>query len=313
VPAAGARGRDPGVCPAGAARGRHPVLLPGSREDRPGTARQHAVGSRHHPSLPRPEAAIGVVLRPGDRVDEVLVSPVFLTGAKAEARELATTDRSLSVVASNLAVTESEFDDIATAFETGSADDIEGLRKDQLEAITPYLADRVTLAGLELGVAGLVYCLAAAGMNPAASCRGHPGPSAWSRIPVVLFAADRIHAELLVPLVRDSGAVSTSRNLVVSCWRSKASQLKARSTSRTLSFENCQLSMRHHYLTSTHLGTIGAATTGSPGRASTQRSPSIVATASLRSSRAGITRPETSSPFFGIGKPSADATSGSLS
>jgi dihydrofolate reductase len=46
-----------------------PVLLgdgirfssPGSREDRPGTARQHAVGSRHHPSLPRPQAAI---LRP---------------------------------------------------------------------------------------------------------------------------------------------------------------------------------------------------------------------------------------------------------
>jgi hypothetical protein len=124
--------------------------------------------------------------------------------SEAEARELATTDRSLSIVASNLAATESGFDDIATALETGSADDIEGLRKDQLDAITPYLADRVTLEGLELGVAGLVYCLAAAGMYPAASCRGHPGPSAWSRTPVVLFAADRIHAELLVPLVRDS-------------------------------------------------------------------------------------------------------------
>lgn len=124
--------------------------------------------------------------------------------SEAEARELATTDRSLSIVASNLAATESEFDDIATALESGSADDIEGLEKIQLEAITPYLADRVTLEGLELGVAGLVYCLAAAGMYPAASCRGHPGPSAWSRTPVVLFAADRIHAELLAPLVRDS-------------------------------------------------------------------------------------------------------------
>lgn len=125
--------------------------------------------------------------------------------SKAEARELATLDRSLSVVASNLAATELEFDDIATALETGSVDDIEGLRPDQLEALTPYLTDRVTLEGLELGVAGLVYCLTAAGMYPAASCRGHPGPSAWSRIPVVFLATDRARAERLVPLVRDSG------------------------------------------------------------------------------------------------------------
>jgi hypothetical protein len=124
--------------------------------------------------------------------------------SEEESRELATIDRSLSVVASNLAATELEFDDIATALETGSADDIEGLRPDQLGALTPYLTNRVTLGGLELGVAGLVYCLAAAGMYPAASCRGHPGSSAWSRIPVVFLATDRARAELLVPLVRDS-------------------------------------------------------------------------------------------------------------
>ncbi len=125
--------------------------------------------------------------------------------SEAEARQLTTIDRSLSIVASNLATTEFEFDDIATALETGSSEDIEGLRPDHLEALASYLNDGVTLEGLELGVAGLVYCLAAAGMYPAASCRGHPGPSAWSRIPVVLFATDRIRAELLVPLVRDSG------------------------------------------------------------------------------------------------------------
>ena len=125
--------------------------------------------------------------------------------SEVEARGLATLDRSLSVVAGNLAATESEFDDIATALETGSADDIEGLKPDQLKALNPYLTDRVTLEGLELGVAGLVYCLAAAGMYPAASCRGHPGPSAWSRIPVVFFATNRVRAELLGPLVRDSG------------------------------------------------------------------------------------------------------------
>jgi len=123
----------------------------------------------------------------------------------AEARRITGIDRSLSVVASSLTVTESEFDAIATALETGSADDIDGLSADQLEALTPYMTDIVTLENLELGVAGLVYCLAAAGMYPAASCRGHPGPSAWSRIPVVFIATDRTHAELLEPLVRDSG------------------------------------------------------------------------------------------------------------
>ena len=55
VPAAGTRGRDPGVCPAGPARRRHSLLLAlGPGPDRPGTARQHTVGSRHDPSVPRP-------------------------------------------------------------------------------------------------------------------------------------------------------------------------------------------------------------------------------------------------------------------
>jgi len=61
------------------------------------------------------------------------------------------------------------------------------------------------LEGLEAGVAGLVYALSAAGMYPAASCRGHPEPDSWSAIPVVMFAADRPHAEALQPLVESSG------------------------------------------------------------------------------------------------------------
>jgi len=130
--------------------------------------------------------------------------PIFNV-SEAEARRITSIDRSLSVVASSLAVTESEFDDIATALETGSAEDIAGLSTEQLESLAPYMTDIVTLENLELGVAGLVYCLAAAGMYPAASCRGHPGPSAWSRIPVVFFATDRVRAQLLEPLVRDSG------------------------------------------------------------------------------------------------------------
>jgi len=72
--------------------------------------------------------------------------PIFDV-SEAEARGITNLDRSLSAVAGNLASTEYEFDHIATALETGSADDIEGLAPDQLETISPYLTDRVTLEG----------------------------------------------------------------------------------------------------------------------------------------------------------------------
>ena len=59
--------------------------IPGSREDRPRTARQHAVGSRHHPPVPRPQAVIGVVL---DRVmPHPATSPGRLRGARTGAAQ----------------------------------------------------------------------------------------------------------------------------------------------------------------------------------------------------------------------------------
>jgi hypothetical protein len=61
------------------------------------------------------------------------------------------------------------------------------------------------LAAYFAGRSSLVYALSAAGMYPAASCRGHPEPDSWSAIPVVMFAADRAHAEALQPLVESSG------------------------------------------------------------------------------------------------------------
>src|SRR5580704_14202072 len=60
--------------------------------------------------------------------------PIFNV-SEAEAREITSIDRSFSVLASNLAATELEFDDIATAVETGSADDINGLSPYQLEEL----------------------------------------------------------------------------------------------------------------------------------------------------------------------------------
>ncbi|MGI9009456.1 MAG: dihydrofolate reductase family protein [Streptosporangiaceae bacterium] len=52
----GLGGRDHGVRPSGPARRRHTLLLLAwPRPDRPGTARQQTVRSRHHPSVPRPQ------------------------------------------------------------------------------------------------------------------------------------------------------------------------------------------------------------------------------------------------------------------
>lgn len=121
-----------------------------------------------------------------------------------EARQMLDEDRSLSLFTGSIATTEYDFDMIAAAVETGSVEGIEGLSDHQLDSLAPYLTDEGRLDGLEIGVAGLVYCLSAAGMYPAASCRGHTGPNAWSRNPVVLLAADQAHAEVLAPLVGDS-------------------------------------------------------------------------------------------------------------
>lgn len=62
-----------------------------------------------------------------------------------------------------------------------------------------------SLLGLDLGVAGLVHALAAAGFYPAASCRGHAATPTWSARPVVLFASTLEAAQLLQPLVLASG------------------------------------------------------------------------------------------------------------
>lgn len=64
--------------------------------------------------------------------------------------------------------------------------------------------ESLSLWGLEIGVAGLSYALAAIGCVPVASCRGHLSAHAWSDHPVVFAAVDREHAEWLQPLVSRS-------------------------------------------------------------------------------------------------------------
>lgn len=93
-----------------------------------------------------------------------------------------------------------EFDQLSAAVEGADQDAL----PDRLAgaAMPPELVAGVDfevspLEGLELGVSGLTFALAALGCWPAASCRGHPGSGAWSSSPVVYFAADRHRVDVL--------------------------------------------------------------------------------------------------------------------
>jgi hypothetical protein len=110
----------------------------------------------------------------------------------------------------DLAGTEEDFDRLARCVEDWDPDEQEiDASPAELSVLEAFLgqSDSAEIGGLELGVAGLVYGLAAGGMVPAASCRGHAGPQPWSDSPVVLFATDERHASTLDPLVRDAGCV----------------------------------------------------------------------------------------------------------
>lgn len=129
------------------------------------------------------------------------ITDVSVDDAIAVARE----DGQLCQVVGGLARDAADFDVLAAAVETGSAGEDDDISAESLAALSPYLTGSAALEGLETGVAGLVYALSAAGMFPAASCRGHPGPDSWSAVPVVMFATDRRHAQALQPLVESSG------------------------------------------------------------------------------------------------------------
>jgi len=108
--------------------------------------------------------------------------------SRPEAAAVLATERSLLEDLDRRAGDAAEFDRLARRLEAREAESA--------------AAGEPDLRGLELGVAGLVYALAAIGCVPAASCRGHVGDGAWSYNPIVFTALDRPHAEWLVPRVR---------------------------------------------------------------------------------------------------------------
>lgn len=132
-----------------------------------------------------------------------------------EAKALIRVERELIDLADRYATGGGDFDAICRALEEGVADELpERLR-------VPCVPDEISLRvhgddgyspseGLDLGVAGLVYALAAVGCWTAASCRGHPGKYAWSDHPIVAFACDRHRVAVLQPWVEQSGCGLTT-------------------------------------------------------------------------------------------------------
>jgi hypothetical protein len=101
-----------------------------------------------------------------------------------------------------------EFDAICSALENVDAEELPV--RLQHPAVPETLAAHLEAGelspteGLDLGVAGLVYALAAVGCWTAASCRGHPKSYAFTDRPVVVLACDRHRASVLQADVEQS-------------------------------------------------------------------------------------------------------------
>jgi hypothetical protein len=126
-----------------------------------------------------------------------------------EARSLLRLERELVAVVDVCSGSPEEFDEIANALGVSDLDEIpvKVLQSSAFEPIADYYSDGDQMSlveGLDLGVAGLVYALAAVGCWPAASCRGH-AVNGWSDSPVVYLAADRHRTMALQPLVEAAG------------------------------------------------------------------------------------------------------------
>jgi hypothetical protein len=125
-----------------------------------------------------------------------------------QAREMIESERELVALADRHSRNAEQFDAVARVVERDELEDwpdelmggpipeefVSGLHG---EGMSPT-------EGLDLGVAGLVYALSAAGCWPAASCRGH-GPGGWAQNPVVYLAADRHRVSVLQPLIAATG------------------------------------------------------------------------------------------------------------
>lgn len=129
-----------------------------------------------------------------------------------EAHAMVSAEATQIAVIDSLAQTETQFEEIAHACDTGLVNGVadELVRRQLLQRIPSLSEEDVDdfyeeLGGLEVGVAGLAHAISYIGGVPAASCRGHVSERRWSENPAVFVAIDRQRAEWLEPLLREAG------------------------------------------------------------------------------------------------------------
>ncbi|WP_030321049.1 hypothetical protein [Streptomyces flavochromogenes] len=129
-----------------------------------------------------------------------------------EARTIVSAEAAQIAMLAELASSESQFEEIARACDTGVVDGVqdEGIRRQLLQRIPSFSEGEpedfyADLGDLEVGVAGLAYALSYIGAVPVASCRGHVSERPWAENPVVFAAVDRPRAEWLEPLLDEAG------------------------------------------------------------------------------------------------------------
>ena len=124
-----------------------------------------------------------------------------------EAASVLAWERQAVGLVDSLVDTAGAFDRAARVIEDFSPDEEEllvtpadypGLSQETCERLRIWLSlQTLSLGGLDLGIAGMVYALSARGFFPVASCRGHADDSSWSLCPVVIFAGSTQRLGLL--------------------------------------------------------------------------------------------------------------------
>jgi hypothetical protein len=166
-----------------------------------------------------------------------------------EARRLKQKERRIAEVVGNLAATAEDFDRIAYAvegdYDPDETDEGFYLTATEQSELDEFLGDdeAAGLESLELGVAGLVYALAAVRIIPAASCRGHPGDRTWSDVPVVLFATTEYRARALQPLVE-----ATNCQFDIDIARPELLAVAGRSILDTMALADAVLESHHTFV-----------------------------------------------------------------
>jgi hypothetical protein len=75
------------------------------------------------------------------------------------------------------------------------------------------------IGSLDLGVAGAVLALSAAGCATLVSCSGHFGKGRWSSYPMIQFATDESHAPILLELAEAAGCgMTVSEQGLLEVW-----------------------------------------------------------------------------------------------